>query len=309
MKRPLLMASVLGATLVLSSLFLSTGALSQLGYLAGVRLQAKTPGTPDIGNANISGTFISDMLQADGLQLGTSSTPGHVLTTDGSGVGTWQPPVPGPQGPPGQQGPQGPPGPQGVPGAGMSNRAYRWNVFSTYMQDTGWVMGNDSTLFGGVNPSNWSDNNATANMISSNRDVQRALFTRRATFGSNALVYCDTWHHYSSTNGKIVVCLFRVRNNTSSPITWTPWIGYTAYSAWNEMASCALNGALVWSSGSSGQTSVSLSIPANGTSTVIFAAGAGSAGAPTRTTLLGFFNNSLVLPEGLEFVDDFDTAP
>jgi hypothetical protein len=44
---------------------------------------------------------------------GGSPGSGKVLTSDGSGLASWQDPVPGPPGP---EGPEGPPGPQGPPG-------------------------------------------------------------------------------------------------------------------------------------------------------------------------------------------------
>jgi hypothetical protein len=56
-----------------------------------------------------------------------------------------------------------------------------------------------------------------------------------------------------------------------------------------------------------------LTIPKNRTSTVIFQVG-GSTGwswccnSHTRKVVLAFYNNSLKLPSGLEFVDDLDTA-
>ena len=34
----------------------------------------------------------------------------------------------------------------------------------------------------------------------------------------------------------------------------------------------------------------------------------GSHGGPTRSVILAFYNDSLDLPAGLEFVDDLDTA-
>ncbi|MBV5337920.1 MAG: hypothetical protein J0653_08400, partial [Deltaproteobacteria bacterium] len=100
-------------------------------------------------------------------------------------------------------------------------------------------------------------------------------------------------------------------------ITWTPYIKYTSYPSWNEKASVAINGSSAWTSpgdsiagGSS--TSISISIPANKTSTIVFQASAGRTTVSTgslnlRATLLAFYNNSLVLPAGLEYVDDLGT--
>jgi hypothetical protein len=190
---------------------------------------------------------------------------------------------------------------------------YRWQVFDTYSQDN-WMAGNNASLFGGVPPSNWTDSNGNASQMSSDKEVLRTLLTNRGYAGKNALVISNVYYYYSSTNGRVVVTLFRIRNTTANPINWTPYFYYTAYAGWGETASIALNGALPWSSSgvntpSSGQaTSVTLSIPANRTSTIIFAVPSGTPNSPVRATFLAFYNNSLQLPAGLEYVDDLDTA-
>lgn len=58
-----------------------------------VRLQPGTPGNPQVGHANISGMLRSGSVRTDWFRLTDSSTPGFVLTTDASGIGTWQPAV------------------------------------------------------------------------------------------------------------------------------------------------------------------------------------------------------------------------
>ncbi|MBP47292.1 MAG: hypothetical protein CMH53_05085, partial [Myxococcales bacterium] len=85
---------------------------------------------------------------------------------------------------------------------------------------------------------------------------------------------------------------------------------YTSYSGWSETASVALNGSNIWSGNCGGSlnctTSHSLSIPANRTSTVVFVSTSGSEWNSIRGITLGFYNNSLKLPTGLEFVDDLE---
>jgi hypothetical protein len=184
-------------------------------------------------------------------------------------------------------------------------------VFNTYDFTAGFLAGNNSSLFGGVMPQIWSDGNGTANMISADKDLQRALFNRKAYPGKNALVYAETWYTASSTDGKLVVVLFRVKNTTASAIAWTPNWYTTCYGGFNEFASLALNGANTWQSGgcsSSALMSMPLSIPANRTSTVVFVSSSAPNAGNSRSVLLAFANNSLDLPAGLEFVDDLDTA-
>jgi hypothetical protein len=228
--------------------------------------------------------------------------------------------LPGPQGPQGVQGLTGPTGPQGTqgvqgpPGPGATGRVYRWATFHTYFEAAGWLFGNDATLFGGVNPSTWTDGNALASYISSDKNLQRALFTQKGYPGANALVYSEVEAYYgSSTNGRVVLVLFRVRNTTSSYISWTPYFYYSQYSGWGQRASVALNGGTWWTGGDTpgAQAAVSLSIPPLRTSTVVFVSQSGPPVAYyeyLRATILGFYNNSLNLPAGLEFVDDLETA-
>jgi hypothetical protein len=209
-------------------------------------------------------------------------------------------------------------GPAGTPGGG-TNRVYRWNVFGTY--DNGgfgaWFLGNDTALFGGVQPSNWTDANATASNLSSNKDVLRALFTNKGYPGKNALVYAETYTQFSSTTSRMVVSLFRVQNTTVSPINWTVRFAYTCYGGWSEIASAALNGVSVMTANTTcaaggQQTDIVLSIPENRVSTVIFVSasnqGVSTGSVVARAVLHGFTNNSLDLPAGLQFVDDLETA-
>lgn len=58
-----------------------------------VRLQSNTPGTTQVGHAHIDGTLRSGSLRTDWFRLTSSSTAGFVLTTDDSGIGTWQPAI------------------------------------------------------------------------------------------------------------------------------------------------------------------------------------------------------------------------
>ncbi len=216
---------------------------------------------------------------------------------------------PGPRGP---QGVSGPMGPQGPAGDSFSGVPYRWAVFSTYGQFSGWYAGNSAAMYGGVAPSMWSDGSARAYMMSSDKEVLRTLFSRKGYGGKNALVAADEWYSYSSTNSKHAAALFRIRNTTENTISWRPSVYMTCYGGWGEWASIALNGAKVFEDGSNRTamtppTSVSLPIPPNRTSTAIFVAGSGPP-QYTRSLLLAFTNNCLELPAGLEFVDDFDTA-
>jgi hypothetical protein len=175
-------------------------------------------------------------------------------------------------------------------------------------------LNNDVSAFGGVAPSQWTDGDAQACQILPDKDVQRTLFVQKGYPGNNATVYADQWASYSSTNGKVVVVMFRVRNTTGSAIWWNVYWRYTCHAVWNERASVAVNGNCIGAmracAGGLQSEAVGFSLPANRTSTVIFVATSGIAATAqsVRATELAFYNNSLILPAGLEFVDDLETA-
>lgn len=195
----------------------------------------------------------------------------------------------------------------------VNGATYRWTKWATYDQSQGWFLDNRSELFGGVAPSNWGDNNACAHQMTNNFDLLRQFYTRSGpVIGTikNANIYLDRHENTnSSTNSFHSSALFRVHNNTDQAINWTlHWYG-TSYGGWNEYRSIALNGQnIVCDSGdrrASDERSDTLTIPPNRTSTVIVVASSTNP-STSRTVVLYFWNNSLVLPEGLEFVDDFD---
>ncbi len=194
---------------------------------------------------------------------------------------------------------------------------YRWAIFDTYQNgQEGWIWGNDANMFAGVHPSQWTDGNYSAGHMSSDKEKLRTLFNKKGYANWNANVWADVFFQYSSTTGKVVMALFRVRNSTKSNITWKATWRYTAYSGWNEYASVAVNGSNKFHGncgGSSCGRTDSLVIPANRVSTVIFVSTSSQNyswgySIQIRKVLLGFYNNSLKLPAGLEFVDDLDTA-
>lgn len=153
---------------------------------------------------------------------------------------------------------------------------------------------------------------ATADQLGTLEQV-RGLFTRKGYGGTNANIVANSWRSTSSTNGKMAVALFRVKNTTGLVIPWTLETYQTSYSPWGERASVAVNGILFWSSGSNSFSSLNtqthvISIPANGTSTVILTAGSAAPSGDIRTVFLAAHNGSLSLPTGLEYVDDLDVA-
>ncbi len=190
---------------------------------------------------------------------------------------------------------------------------YRWNVFDTKAGTSyGYFLGNDGNMFGGVSPFAWGNNGIASNM-STDKEILRTLFVNKGYAKKNAMVYASHYSVQSDSNyGRVVVVLFRIKNTTGSVINWTP---YFYYSVGNYgYASVALNGNNSWSSSSPGMTTgnITLSLPAGMTSTVIFVSNSIPATTVNnvvhRSIQLGFYNNSLELPAGLEYVDDLDIA-
>ena len=189
---------------------------------------------------------------------------------------------------------------------------FRWQVASSYNQWQNWFFANNSDMMAGVAASNWTDNNFKTSQMSSDKDVLRTFFNKKGYATKNAMIWADEWYSYSSTNGKMVFALFRIKNTTLKDITWTPYFWYSSYSGWSELASCSINGINNWVSnndcGGSCNVSVNMTVPANRISTAIFASASSPQGGGTRGVQLAFYNNSLALPAGLQFVDDLDTA-
>ncbi|MFZ4579436.1 MAG: hypothetical protein ACOYOB_13670, partial [Myxococcota bacterium] len=196
---------------------------------------------------------------------------------------------------------------------------YRWNVWNNYDYQWGnWYWSNDTSFTGGINPSGWSDGGSTAVNLSADKNLLRTLFNQKAWAGQMAMVYAQnfiTWN--SSTDGRTVGALFRIKNSTASNINWTVRYFYTSYGGWGEYAGCALNGTNVFSTSGtcypgSCSNDITMAIPANRTSTFICTNGSSPATAPSwwmwKTCAMAFGNNSLNLSAGLAFVDDFDTA-
>jgi len=198
-------------------------------------------------------------------------------------------------------------------GSQRAGAVYRWAVWSSY--GNGWFGDNNPDLFGGVAPSWWGNGGGRADQMSADKEMLRTLFTRKGYAGKNATVVAAEWKSFDSTGSRHAAALFRIKNTTATPITWTVSRYHTAHAEWGEPASVSLNGVSVWDSGmgrsfdTKATFTQALSIPPGRTSTVIFVSGSSSPPAnEMRSLFLAFFNDSLELPLGLEYVDDLDTA-
>lgn len=190
---------------------------------------------------------------------------------------------------------------------------YRWQTFNTYEHGySGWLMGNNSDMYGGVSPAGWTDGAQGASAMSTDLGTLSTLLVNKGYATSNATIWSKVETTYQTSNGEILVVLLRLQNTTQNPINWSPVYFYSANNSRGEHASVALNGVNVWNSSSTNGLSsqyVQMTLPANSTSTVIFTSSLGpalatNAGVDERAGQFGFYANSLSLPAGLMAVDD-----
>ena len=190
----------------------------------------------------------------------------------------------------------------------------RWGIFSTYDQAQGnWNYGNGGTWTLGIAPSTWTDGSAKIWSITTDKSLWRNVLTKSMPIYPTMAVIQDSWYDPSSTNGHVLIVLFRIKNSTGSAINWAPQFLHTNCGSWSEHTSLTLNGAGNWSHGgdcygnSNCTAQPTLAIPANRVSSVMMAAMSGCGGG-MRAQILTFLNGTLALPTGLQYVDDLDTA-
>jgi subtilisin-like proprotein convertase family protein len=189
----------------------------------------------------------------------------------------------------------------------------RWGRFSSYDQNWGnWYYGNTATFTLGVAPSTWTDSSGRIWSISADKNLWRTVLVNTQKIYPTMTVMSESWYESSSTNGKVLIVLFRVKNSTGAAINWSPAFYHTNYGGWGECSSATINGASTWDNcgncyAGSCTSQPTFSVPANRTSSIMFAI-TNSPSSSMRTQLLTFYGDTLKLPAGLEYVDDLDTA-
>jgi hypothetical protein len=194
---------------------------------------------------------------------------------------------------------------------------FRWTIFSTYNQNCCWFDRDRTRAFGGVRPQQWGDGNIQAHQMNPDIRYLKRMFTSRATgdaeAGANACIENFMMPH--STDDKRCGALFRIKNSAAGPVTWRVSWTFTGWSGWGNQASVAVNKRNVWHGNCHHhcERTESIAMVPNDTrdrvSTVVFITG----GSATyghynyyRTNMLSF--NRMALPDGLDFVDDLDSA-
>jgi hypothetical protein len=194
---------------------------------------------------------------------------------------------------------------------------FRWNTFSTYNQNCCWLDRDRTRAFGGVRPQQWGDGNYKANDMTSDITVLKRLFNRQMTgdAGMGANVCIENWMMPHSTDDRRCMALFRIKNTETAEKTWSVNWSFTGWSGWGNQASVAVNKQNVWNGNChhfcDRDENLKMAANARGdrVNTVIFVAGGTHPYGHYnhyRSLMLTF--NSLNLPDGLEFVDDMETA-
>jgi len=194
---------------------------------------------------------------------------------------------------------------------------YRWNRFNPYDISFGPAGTNNPAFFMGIPASSWAGGNVFAANISSDKETLRSFFTLKGYPGKNAMVYSSTRYGYSNpVDSEVVAVLFRIKNTSGVTIPWTNFIAASSDGGFAEPTSCAVNGSTVFAQTGAAPTSnyaFTVGVPPTGISTLVCIAQAGpistgNGSSYLRTLFLGWNNNSLALPAGLQFVDDLETA-
>jgi len=192
---------------------------------------------------------------------------------------------------------------------------FRIAKFHTYHNSYGWLDGNRDSGYGGIHPSQWSNGEYRVDQMNNDFKYLQRLFTRKATASSFGATICaDMNNQYSSTNGGHCGVIFRIKNTGKSTVSWSPLVTMTSYHGWDETASISVNGNNQIGARNCQyecRNSDTLRIPANSAgnrvSTVIYMSGSShNSGQTSRALMLSFQDNSLNLPNNLEFVDDLD---
>jgi len=196
---------------------------------------------------------------------------------------------------------------------------YHWNFWHQYLNCcVGWYDGNNPRAFGGVHPSQWGDGNANADWIHPEMKYVKRLFSK-VGYGDKdhgATVCAETRMVVHSTDDMRCGVAFRIKNTNGGNTNWRVNWSFTGRTGWGGRASVAVNKRNVWHGGCHGwcNRNDNINIEANSKrnriSTVIFVAGAAHPYGHynhMRTTALAF--NSLNLPNGLEYIDDWGTVP
>jgi hypothetical protein len=198
---------------------------------------------------------------------------------------------------------------------------FRYNQVSMYMWNYGWAASNENSGYGGVHPSQWSQNHQGANDMQADFKYLRRFLVKKGTADGYGATICSDSRQEMQDSNQETGCFvaFRIKNTKNQAAQWKPkWYSTSADNWGRSYSSIAVNGALVekwecrhnnnWNNCWNPRT---ITLPANRISTVIFVS---FMSYPytwngRQSFLMSYFaDNSLALPDGAEYVDDLDTV-
>ena len=191
-----------------------------------------------------------------------------------------------------------------------SRFTYRWGVFSLYDEGRGEYLFPDelASLFGGVAPSSFSGNNVR----SADLDLERldGLLTQEAQGGSDTLLVQKNFASQDTEQqGHFLLFHFQVRNVSDQDVTWDLDFLSSCNEQINQRSSLAVDGQNVWNSTNNRncnptriyQASLTFS-PKDEPYDLLGLISASLHNSGQRQLIFAFINQSLTLPEGLEWV-------
>jgi subtilisin-like proprotein convertase family protein len=189
---------------------------------------------------------------------------------------------------------------------------YRWTKFEVYDSFTGaYAYNDDPSLFGGIKPSEWDNQPIKANASQLSDAVLDQMLNRIGSSKGNAIIDSEIFFEDTPEYTKWIVLEFLVENTTNQSINWLVSFYYGCSTLSSEIASIAVNQVEAWNSGNrncGGQeqaNAVALTMLPNQVNRVVFAIPPTTSFGGKRKMNFAFYNQSLVLPNGLKYRKDF----
>jgi hypothetical protein len=187
----------------------------------------------------------------------------------------------------------------------------RYMIWHNYCNSVGWMQGNEHQGYGGRHPSQWGDSNTWAHDMNEDLKYIKRLFNKEIYGDKFGMTVCaESWEMPHSTDDKRCGAIARIRNTNSGNTNWRVDWSFSGWCGWGNRASTALNRRNVWGGCCHGicqRTDTYTMKPGEVNTVAWIAGGTHPYGHYNHYRMVFLSFNNLDLPNGLEFVDDFDT--
>merc|ERR1719181_2035930 len=187
----------------------------------------------------------------------------------------------------------------------------RYHIWHGYVNHIGWMQHNQHQGFGGRHPSDWVDGNTWAHDMSEDLKYIKRLFNKEVYGDAFGMTVCaESWEMPHSTDDNRCGAIARIRNTNSGNTNWRVNWSFSGWCGWGNRASTALNRRNVWGGCCHGiceRTDTYTMKPGEVNTVAWIAGGTHPYGHYNHYRMVFLSFNDLSLPNGLEFVDDFDT--